>query len=285
MPLDLLDQLLSGDICGLIVPLALLLAVGQHCVRGRPRIERLSYLLGWCGLLLYLAASFLAGNVGSGADLFIVLLAGLLFAGYLIGATWLIAPLAALALDATVVQPLASLSRFFCRIAARVRGTREAWRRQRKARHQRRTWAAEAPLRARQQREREEQQRREAHAQRRREQERLETQLLYDRYREQLVESFPPEEFQRYFETFLTSDLPPELFRDRAQKLREMLQDRVQPVRRQRRETFQSFEEVVTHFERERERVEQLQLPDDVKETLLVLLLDAQEKAFEELLS
>ncbi len=287
--IQLMQNLLAGDFCGMLVPLLLLGIVGQQTVNGHPHLERLSYLLGWVALLLFVGAGLLIRPQPDGSDLLVVLICGLVFAGYLVTISWLLLPLLSLVFEAAIVGPWRSLRQLLRRI-------RSSWQRRRSDRHMRRQ---ERQLRRQEQRtrpHRERQERlarqvRETEAQREqrdqttRDQLRYRLQLTYDQHRTELSDQLPPEQFADYFESFLTNQLSPDEYARRANQLEQMLTDKLGSASRRRRPKFESIDQAIAHFEAEKERIRQIPtLDEDTRETLLIVIDDAQDIAIQELL-
>ncbi|MCA9081747.1 MAG: hypothetical protein KDA58_14390, partial [Planctomycetaceae bacterium] len=276
----LIQNLLAGDFCGTLLPLLLLAIVGQQTIKGHPRLERLSYLLGWVALLLFVGVGLLIRPQPDGSDLLVVLICGLVFAGYLVTISWLVLPLLALMIEATLVGPWRSLNRL-------VRQAKSGWQRrcadrrlrrqeeclQRQEEHNRPHRDRQARLERQIQETRAQQQQREQTV---RDQLRYRLQLTYDQHRTELAQKFPPDQFAAYFDNFLTNELGPDEYARRAGQLEQMLVDQLGSRSRRRRPKFESIDQVIAYFETEKERIRQIPtLDEDSRETLLIVIDDA----------
>ncbi|MCA9076494.1 MAG: hypothetical protein KDA93_15825 [Planctomycetaceae bacterium] len=285
----LIQNLLAGDFCGTLLPLLLLAIVGQQTIKGHPRLERLSFLLGWVALLLFLGAGLLIRPQPDGSDLLIVLISGLVFAGFLVTVCWLVLPLLAIIIEVTLIEPWRSFRRL-------LHQAKFAWQRHRSDRRLRRQQERlqRQEERTRPQRERQarlERQVQETQAQRQqrdqtvRDQLRYRLQLTYDQHRTELADKLPSDQFATYFENFLTNRLSPDEYARRANQLEQMLVDQLGSPARRRRPKFESIDQVIAHFEAEKERIRQIPtLDEDSRETLLIVIDDAQDLAIQELL-
>ncbi len=287
--IPLIQNLLAGDICGALLPLLLLVIVGKLTIKGHPRLERLSYLLGWVAWLLFVSASLLMCPQPDGSDLLLVLISGLVFAGYLVTISWLILPLMALITEATLIGPWRSLSQLAKQTLLAWQGRRAE--RQRRSQEERLERQEERNRPHRDRQARLERQIQETQAQRQqrdqtvRDQLRYRLQLTYDQHRTELAGKLPPDQFATYFEIFLTNQLSPDEYARRASQLEQMLTDKLGSASRRRRPKFESIDQVIAHFEAEKERIRQIPtLDEDSRETLIIVIDDAQDLAIQELL-
>ncbi|MCA9077360.1 MAG: hypothetical protein KDA93_20200 [Planctomycetaceae bacterium] len=287
--IPLIQNLLAGDFCGMLLPLLLLAIVGQQTIQGHPHLERLSYLLGWVALLIFVSAGLLIRPQPDGSDLLVVLICGLVFAGYLVTSSWLVMPLLALISNATLIGPWRSLSQLAKRALVAWQGRRaerqqrtQDERTQRQAESDRTHHDRRANLKRQVQKAQADQQRRNQTV---RDQLRYRLQLTYDQHRVELAQKFPPDQFAAYFERFLTNQLGPDEYARRAGQLEQMLVDQLGLPARRRRPKFESIDQVIAHFEAEKERIRQIPtLDEDSRETLLIVIDDAQDLAIQELL-
>lgn len=129
-----------------------------------------------------------------------------------------------------------------------------------------------------------EQQRVEQCAQHRREQIRFEVRLFFDRYRRELADVFPEEKFDSYFQSFLTDTTAPDVFEQRAERLKDMIRDRLELSSRQSSTEFTSIDEVIAHYDGKRQLISQLPVDDEVREDFLMQLDDSMERDLREFL-
>lgn len=127
----------------------------------------------------------------------------------------------------------------------------------------------------REQREREEQLRQgeqllheAASAQRKRMDIRFACESLYDRHRNLLLEKFPEARLSDYLKNYLGDDQPLPAVEQRAAQLQSMLQEFVDQDG-SRRPRFKSVAEIREHFYQERLRVDDSEMDQDLKETVL----------------
>lgn len=113
---------------------------------------------------------------------------------------------------------------------------------------------------------------------------RFELQLLYERHRAGLAESFPEDRFKSAVETGLTDDTPIDEFLRRAELLEELLLQRVGPAAVVKQPDLASVEDVVAYYAERKSTVDALDLDEDVRDTILASLNEAQDRQLQELL-
>ena len=114
---------------------------------------------------------------------------------------------------------------------------------------------------------------------------RYDVELLYDRYRSELAEKFPPERFADYFETHLTKDLALEVYEHRSEKLKTMIRECLDLDSRRVRHQFDSLEGIVGHFAERKQRLQLLDLDSDEVETLQSAIDDMMDREIRKFLS
>ena len=128
------------------------------------------------------------------------------------------------------------------------------------------------------------QQQAEQAAQQQREQIRFDVRLFYDRYRRELVDVFPEEKFDAYFQSFLKDSTAPEVFEQRAERLKDMIRDRLELSSRHQSTEFTSIDEVIAHYDGKRQLILKLPVDDEVREDFLMQLDDSMERDLREFL-
>ena len=109
--------------------------------------------------------------------------------------------------------------------------------------------------------------------------------MLYDRHGELLADRFPRERLQEYFDHYMSDSSPAEIVEQRARTLTTMIDNWVGQYKSEQRQHFQSFAELATYFQKQREEVGLLPYAPDVRESLLCQLNTQEEQAVRSFLS
>lgn len=113
---------------------------------------------------------------------------------------------------------------------------------------------------------------------------RYEFELFFDKHRANLPSHFSEEKVQRYFQTFIRSDLSVDVYEARIRQLMAMIDSQVDPRHKKTRPDFSSVEEVVVYYNEQRQKLQLLSLDPDLLETLECEILDAQDISLRSLL-
>lgn len=113
---------------------------------------------------------------------------------------------------------------------------------------------------------------------------RYDLELLYDRYRAELADKISSDRFEAYFKTHLTENLSPEVYEQRAEKLKSMIRDRLNIRSKPSKPEFESLDEVIEHYRDRKQRLAYLGLDEDELETLRLTLDDMQDRDLREFL-
>lgn len=143
--------------------------------------------------------------------------------------------------------------------------------------------------RTRPEREREEHHQREQNARketeaRSRDQIRFDVRLFYDRYRRELAEVFPEEKFDAYFQSFLTDATAIDVFQQRAERLKDMIRERLEISNRRKTPAFESIEDVIAHYDEKRSLILKLPVAPEVIEDFYMQLDESMERDLREFL-
>ena len=277
---NLIDIFEQGFMPSLLLGGVVLLMVSQKSIIDRPAVERWGLRFGVLGFLGWYARDFLVNGLWGAEQFFLTGLRALLVLLYTTATAWLLLAITScgrglLASQFTWIDP--------------IRG----WR---KARRQARTApplpVSEPILTPAEERER---QRQEARAEadrlrRQREQAerdkiRYEVVLLYDRYRAELTDKLPQDRFDAYFATYLTPDLEPSVYTERAEKLKDMIRDRLNVQHRSPAPQFDSVEDIIRYFTAKKASLLTLGLDQDTLETLEVTYDEMQDREVRKLLT
>ena len=111
---------------------------------------------------------------------------------------------------------------------------------------------------------------------------RYELQLLYDRLRPQLA-ALSEEQFQAYFHSFLTEALPLDVYRERADQLKQtMLHLAHERTSGPPRDA--GLEEVFRYYNERKERLRSLDLDEDTRETLELMIDEERNRTLQQML-
>lgn len=116
--------------------------------------------------------------------------------------------------------------------------------------------------------------------QKRRDNARFACQMIYDRHRTTLASKFMPQQLQDYFAEFLTDDHDVRQVEDRAQRLKELLLELIEDSGGNRK--FKSLADVCEFYRQEREAIDALDLPEDIKDSLRADLAREEARAMRE---
>ncbi|MCA9038566.1 MAG: hypothetical protein KDA91_25750 [Planctomycetaceae bacterium] len=111
---------------------------------------------------------------------------------------------------------------------------------------------------------------------------RYELQLLYDRLRPQLA-ALSEEQFQAYFNSFLTEDLAVDVYRERADQLKQtMLQ--LAKEKTSGPPVDAGLEDVFRYYNERKERLRSLDLDEDTRETLELMIDEERNRTLQQML-
>lgn len=280
----LIDEFLEAETFTQLLTVAVLLWVGQWAVQRHPNLKnrgQTTALIAFAGNIVW----SVTGARRSLADdpLTVIIHAGVL-ATFVLAFSWISFPAIAALNEVFVRSPLD-----FCR-----QSLRSGWKWWSDYRSHRRLLAEQSQSastweQTRHERERKELNRKEQESKRqteanRREQIRFDVRLFYDRYRRELADVFPEEKFDAYFQSFLTDSTAPELFEQRAERLKDMIRDRLELSSRQQSAGFETIDAVIAHYDGKRQLISQLPVDDEVREDFLMQLDDSMERDLREFL-
>ena len=108
--------------------------------------------------------------------------------------------------------------------------------------------------------------------------------LFYDRYRRELADVFPEDKFAAYFHSFLTDATATDVFELRAERLKNMIRERLEISSRRRTLVFDSIEDVIAHYDDKRSLIISLPVEEEVQKEFLMQLDDSMERDLREFL-
>lgn len=268
-----------------IVLVLLVMQVGQIVSGERRDLRRLSLGISLTAFVSFGAIHAIDEHTRSSMDLL-----GILFRAALAGGL-------AQGLSAILLLPLASVwehgfqpvvVKFPLRVVRLVFGTRRRvvneWHRRKHVWQTALREQQQQPAREREQRAQKRLESRKSKDSEKRAAMRYELELIYDRFRSELKDNFPPERFELYFSQYLTDEQDPKVFAQRAEQLKKMIHERVDVKSRNRRPTFQSLDEIIAHFHEQKQQIQSLGLDDDV-ESLEITLDELQDREIRRFLS
>ncbi len=117
-----------------------------------------------------------------------------------------------------------------------------------------------------------------------RDQVRFDVRLFYDRYRRELADLLPEDKFDAYFQSFLTDATDANVFQQRAERLKDMIRERLELSSRKQQAGFETIDEVITYYDEKRRMISQLPVDDEVREDFLMQLDESMERDLREFL-
>ena len=277
---NLIDIFEQGFMPSLLLGGVVLLMVSQKSIIDRPTVERWGLRIGVLGFLAWYVRDFLVNGLWGAEQFFLTGLRALLVLLYTTATAWLLLAITScgrglLASQFTSIDP--------------IRGWRKA---RRQARTARPSPVSEPILTPAEERERQRQEAGAEAARLRRQREqaerdkiRYEVGLLYDRYRAELTDKLPQDRFDAYFATYLTPDLEPSVYTERAEKLKDMIRDRLNVQHRSPAPQFDSVEDIIRYFTAKKASLLTLGLDQDTLETLEVTYDEMQDREVRKLLT
>lgn len=284
----------TGDVCSLLFLIAVFSYVGHFVVATEPELRLWGLRMAAAAFVMYVVYGAIQLGTPDANALTGVVLRALAVGGLMLGVSWILLPaLAFLKRQCTRATKSAKWK------AEQRRRKRNEKRRQREAERQRKRaqkeWERSAPERERaarqaeerRRRDREQQQAREQAAQRakrHRDDAKFACQLLYDRLTPEQRQQFRREDFDAYFESFLTNSHTPDEIQERSNQLQAMIRDCFDPLG-DKSKRFSDIKEIADTFQHRREEIESLGYDPRMKEALLMLIAKEEQTAIRELLS
>jgi len=288
----------DGDVCALVISIAVLFVICRFFVAYDPRLENLGIKVASAVGVIYALASVSSQGINTAADLARIAMRSLAAGALVLGPAWVVLSVGAFIYRHYQRMASAVESRLAARkrVSERRRQDAEEQERQRQRdlewectrpeREQAAREAAEiARIAAEQQRQqaqiaaeqRQQEAQRQADEQRQRENVRYQCRLLYDRYAKELKTSMSQKRFDEYFVTYLPDRYSAEEVERRGAELQAMLRDTVkpEPPSRPRR----GLHEIQEEFTRRRSEVTASSLDEDTKAALVVDLNREEDKA------
>lgn len=283
----LLELIVHGDLCSLILVAGLLCIVGRYVVRGDPAVQ------GW-GMQLALIGFIAFGLFGMGRlsepdanAVLLVVMRALVAGGLTLGASWVVLPLVVLTYQHLRRATEAAKARLEKRRSGRERQRIERAEQQRR-RQQQREWERRAPQRKqearkaeeRRQREEDEQRQRaeaEAQAQKRRNDTRLACRLLYDRLTPDQRQRFPQERFDAYLKEYLSDGHSADYVEQCGEQLQAMIRECFNP-QSSAQQKYGSLKEIADQFRQRRQEIEHLDYDQRTKDVFLAILADEEQE-------
>lgn len=117
-----------------------------------------------------------------------------------------------------------------------------------------------------------------------RDQVRFDVRLFYDRYRRELADLLPEDKVDAYFQSFLTDSTDADVFAQRAERLKDMIRERLELSSRKQQAGFETIDEVIAHYDEKRRVISQLPVDAEVREDFLMQLDESMERDLREFL-
>lgn len=117
-----------------------------------------------------------------------------------------------------------------------------------------------------------------------RDQVRFDVRLFYDRYRRELAELLPEEKFAAYFQSFLTDSTDADVFEQRAERLKDMIRERLELSSHNQPVTFESIDQVIAHYNEKRRVISLLPVDDETLEEFQIDLDESMKSDLKEFL-
>ena len=263
---NLIEQ---SDYCPLILLIAILCFIGSKVVETRPGLRTWGVRIAVATFVSFAIMKVAEVESHTAQSLLWAVVSAMFAAGLVLGPAWII---------------LAML-RFFCRTvseghnrarrrAEQFRSETETTRRERELRRQQAAQEEFTPDQQRALREAEEQRRVAEQAERtdarRREDARVACELLYNLYAAHLQDRFPQEAFDRFVQTYMTDEQPPDVVEQRAGQLQATIQQQYEQVNPP--DNFTDLGQVARWYEKQKKKIERLGVHQSFKDDYLVQL-------------
>lgn len=261
------------DPLSILFAVLILLFVGQRAGQTHSKIAVIARQMG---LIAFLAVA--VRMVTTGEELLPSLLQASLAGALMSAAAAVLVPLVLFVWQIGVARPYQIFAGAVRRRTDRRRERRAARRRHREERRRKRAWRREASRRQEQRGEEEVRRRHAEGARQRREDARFACLRLYDQHADQLTAKLSREDLHRYLERYLGDDNAPEVVERRAELLAETIRESVRELRPERGR-FRSLSELKEHFSQQSQEIDQLDLGEDVKDSMRTAVARSEEAA------
>lgn len=268
---DIIDALNHADFCSAILLIALLTFVGQRMVAGENNLQCWGLRLAAVAFVGFCAHGCLSSRVADLQAWLEIAVRGVLAAGLMLGAAWILLPIGAFVYRHTIGLLLRALQER--RQAAELEKDRrqaherdEAERQRLREEHERREQELERqrPLA-------EAQCQAEAEAQQRRADARAQCELLFSLYAPEIGKRFPRSMFEDFVRRYMGDGHPPEQVEQRAAQLQTTIQQHLEKVEVVPK--FRSLEDITHWYQGQKTNLERL--PDDANKRRLIAQLNA----------
>ena len=112
----------------------------------------------------------------------------------------------------------------------------------------------------------------------------MKLQLFYDRHRAELRDQLPDTQFATYFQSFITDALEPEVYEERTELVAQMLRDRLQLTQTTNVPQFTSMEDVLRHFDQQKQCLMALVTEPDMLDSLMTTLDESRDNQMQRFL-
>lgn len=259
---DLIDQ---GDFCPLILVIAILSAIGVKMTQRHWELHTWGIRIAAVAFVLFAIMDLLRVKSPTAQDLLWALVRALFASALALGPAWII-----LAICGFLYTNL-KRARNQARIRADKRQRkRQAEQQERQAERQEREFERSAPEREQARREAAELHEEELKAAARRENARVACELLYNLYAPDLLDRLPRDAVDDFVAKYMRDGQPIELVEERAAQLQAMIQQHYEQVRRPGK--FTDLGQVTRWYEKEKDKIVQLDIDQSFKDDYLVQL-------------
>ncbi len=262
-PLRLLD---SPDVIPLLAVMGILYFLGQYLVNAHPTCRESGNHLGVAAFFAYCAYAYVTFGAIEAADWLWIAVRGLLAAGFLRVLAWIVLPILAFGFRRFITKPAESARTRRAQKAQQREAARHARRREEEQRRALEEYARNAP-----QRERTGQMA--TAAQRRREDVRISCEVLYQRFKLELAERFPSADFDSFRHKYLGDDRSAEEVEQRAEQLKDLIQQHLDQLRVKPKRDFNSMAELNAWYGEQLAQAEAI--PDERLRAVMIAKLKA----------
>lgn len=273
----------DANVFFLLCLLLVLSWIGASAINGRPHLASIARQFSFCVLLGYLGYRGYTHRPKGPEMLLVIVLRGLIAAGYALVVCWIILPVLATIRD-FLAHSVSGASRFnrpnpsYHREPERRPEVRPVVATPPMSESQR---AAEAARIEAENRRTEELNQQRLVASKRREEARLRMELLYERHARELSAIFPRERFDAFIKKYLNDEVGVDSVEEREKLLRETINDALGTTSDIK---FGSIQELAAYFQQRREEIQAMPFSDDVRDAYLVQLNKQEDAALRKFL-
>jgi hypothetical protein len=274
-------SLRHADVCSLSILAFVLFYLGRWVSWNRHSVQLWSTRLGIATCVLWAGFELSSLGISVPETVAAEIFRGAVFGGLVYGTSAVTFPVIGWIADTFINDPLRQISSWRTNLRRRREEKRAEWERRRRSEADRQEWERQRPEREAEERRRqaEEVRRLELERQRqlsaidaasRRKEARSQCELFFNLYRADLGKRFTRAMLDSYMATYMSDADPADVVERRAAELRGIIDRHLERVGKAERPT--SIDQLAVWYVREKERIDALDIPDDVKDEYRMML-------------